>query len=289
MKLLYPIDPVTKAVFLRGSGHIGPAAYGGSRFNVYVSSETCDAGVTLDVAGNKTLDEIGGELCHLDLCVLSAVGGIAHDGELEFSVADIMRSLGYVNPSSSYMSSTCNRMLKSVAKMTSVVVAMDAVIGRGDKLWLAQVPKTPVIKAKPLGGRGATSSIRLLPSASDDPLSALPFLSRACNAKQVIPIDACQIPGFSGRRVSLAQRQAAIYIAVRALEKHPNYRVLLETMFRDIGVEFGNRQMKSRFLRELRSTLEQMASEGTVIDGYEITRAVDNAPKTIILGPTRNR
>ncbi|HAM15664.1 MAG TPA: hypothetical protein DCP91_07380 [Eggerthellaceae bacterium] len=291
-QLLLPNDAVTKSLMLRGRSHIGTEAYDGRRREVVVSGRgAVRAPFKLRPVHAGGFDAIGGELNHFDLLVCAALAARAQAGVLGFTSHDVLRALGYANPHAAGMSATAEAVVASVKKMASLEIEMGAARGSDGEPRLSAIPRSRLFCCS-ASTLGASGGLTLAPPDAKQPLSAIPLALRACECKQVIPIEPGQMPDFSGRRVSAAQRQMALYLVARALEKKTSKSVLVSTMLRDLGVSFGRgdagRQARSRALRQLIKTLDAMAAQGAVIDGYEI-ESVRGRTRAIVLHPVRSQ
>ena len=278
--LRFPNDAFTKSAFL-GCARQGRTA--GAVEEIDVSVGYGDrGGIVIDFGG----DGRECKLHHLDLSVLAAISAIAGKGRPDVPINSILESFGYANPRAASMSGTAGLVKRSVEKMTRVHVEMPAVHASDGGLLYPGVARTPVISGELSGDALHLACDR------GKPTEALPFLARAQQMRQVVGVTREQMPCFSGRRVALAQRQLALYLAVRVLERHTSNTVLVETLFRSVGIDFaadgaGSRR-KSRCLAQLRSTLESMAEQGAVISAYEFERArADNSVRAIVLTPAR--
>ena len=231
------------------------------------------------------LPNLGGQ-SGLNLCAELAQAGV-----LGFTSHGVLRALGYANPHAAGMSATAEAVVASVKKMASLEIEMGAARGSDGEPRLSAIPRSRLFCCS-ASTLGASGGLTLAPPDAKQPLSAIPLALRACECKQVIPIEPGQMPDFSGRRVSAAQRQMALYLVARALEKKTSKSVLVSTMLRDLGVSFGRgdagRQARSRALRQLIKTLDAMAAQGAVIDGYEI-ESVRGRTRAIVLHPVRSQ
>jgi len=272
-QLVFPADAVTRDIFLDDRPG-GAGCRDGEPRRVLASARTGST-ARYSIWGTQ-----GAGMAFSDLLVMSAVAAIVQGsgpGPARFTLADVARRLGYANPHAPGMSRTVDSVAATLRRLSGARVELSAVAGEGGRPWLGAVPPSPVVSCVPLGDyRGASTRFEAVPPDPARPLSALPLLARADEAGQVIGVAPRQMPDFSGRRVSLAQRQMAIYLTVRALGRLPRSKVLLDTLMRAGGVRFpeggAGRQARARALRQLVRTLDAMSEQGAVIGGYELER-----------------
>ncbi|HAM14811.1 MAG TPA: hypothetical protein DCP91_02900 [Eggerthellaceae bacterium] len=272
-QLVIPADAVTRNMFLSGFDSREGDEYREISGRVLASAKSGS------MADFRMFAELGAGMkpTFLDLVVMSGVSAILLDGATRFTLADIARSLGYINPHARGMTRTIGILAASIRRLCCIKVELAAVAGKAGRQWLNAIPLSPIISCAPIGDyHEASTIIEILPPDADRPLSAVPLLMRADDAGQVIGIAQWQLPDFSGRRVSLVQRQMALYLTMRALERLPQRTVLLDTVFRVVGIRFADdgagQQARHRAIRQLIATLDDMCERGTVIKNYELER-----------------
>ena len=284
-QLVIPADAVTRDVFLSGFD----SGEGNERREI--SGQVLASAKTGSIADFRMTAELGAgmKLTFRDRVVMSSVSALLLDGANRFTLADIARALGYANPHAGGMSRTIDALTASIRRLCCIKVELEAVVGKTGKQWLKAIPLSPIVSGVPVGSYcGASTVIEILPPDAERPLSSVPLLMRADEADQIVGITQWQMPDFSGRRVSLAQRQMALYLTMRVLEQLPQRKVLLDTVFRVVGIHFADggagRQARHRAIRQLVETLDNMRKQGTVIDDYELELA-DGRIRAITLQP----
>ena len=281
--LRIPDDPFTRHAFSLGSARCNSTNSIGEYHDVYVGGGNYG---TIAIGASDGADETSNGLTFGDLCVYGAICASAAEGKREVPMTRILTSLCYANPNTSGMKATAARVAESITKMCSLEVAMPAVHDADGVQLLKAVPRTTVIT-----GTASKGALHLACDGAGTPLGALPLFSRAQQMRQVIGVEPQQMPSFSGRRASLLQRQMAIYVICRALERGTGNVILMDTLLADLGVAFASSDagyhQKGRCLKQLEATLASMAEQGTVICGYELERRPNNSVRSMSIKPAR--
>lgn len=288
-QLLFPNDAVTKDLFLKLPRANTPITQDGVSRTVLASAKAASNASYRVLRAGQGGGPAAVSLGHFDLCVMATLAAMLKEGSPGFTIAGVMARLGYANPHARGMLPTADAVSASLFRLITTNIEMGEVAGYGDKAWLDSVSMSPVVSARLLGEyRGASTCGEFVPPDPADPLSAAPLLLRAVQAGQVVGVSPEQMPDFSGRRVSLPQRQIALYLTVRALERKTSCKVLVESMLGDVGVSFpaggAGRQARSRAISQVVSTLDAMSEQGAVIVGYELERECGRV-RAIVLDP----
>lgn len=233
------------------------------------------------------------ELDGIAAIVLAPIYALVLEGVTEFTPTQILRKMGYSCPTSRTAIPLQQRIGHIIRMLARIEVEISDAAGwdvKAKKIvpWLSYVPRTSLLNCEIIeDADGEIELIRLRPDHTGDPVTALPLLSRAREAGQVISITQDMLPAV---RQSLEMRAMALELMVRGLQRLPNRRLLVAGLLRYIGFEFeatdAGRHAKHRAIAAMRRMLDALVVNGRVISGYELVfeddgrrlRAVDLVP-----------